>query len=186
MTRIVGTVVLTSTTLVKVQEVGFGTTEKVLVYGRGNEKLTVGGIYAFSDLVEGGKPFRSFKTTEQTKEPIKEASKTLGCIQNSIQCATNSQASCWVMHAFYPKLLLMKGLSLWPGSMAQVATIATAQASTTCLPLCIVTTCLLLITAQTSCVVNLVKSPSCVVDLVIFVTVRIPKRERLPSFSGLL
>ena len=38
MTRIVGTVVLTSTTLVKVQEVGFGTTEKVLVYGRGNEK----------------------------------------------------------------------------------------------------------------------------------------------------
>ena len=37
MTRIVGTVILTSTTLVKVQ-VGIGITEKVLVYGRGNEK----------------------------------------------------------------------------------------------------------------------------------------------------
>ena len=116
MTRIVGTVLLTSSTLVKVQEVGFGVTEKVLVYGRSYERLTVGGIYAFSDLVDGGKPFRSFKTTEKTEVACQGGIQNVGLYTE--QCATNSLASCWVMHAFYPKLLLMKGLSLWPGSMA--------------------------------------------------------------------
>jgi len=75
MANIVGTVVLTSTTLVKVQEVG--NTEKVLVYGRGYERLTVGGIYAFSDLVDGEKPFRSFKTTEKTKVTCQGSNQTI-------------------------------------------------------------------------------------------------------------
>merc|ERR1719450_188683 len=79
-----------------------------------------------------------------------------GYTQNSIQCVTNSQVSCWVMHAFYPKLLLTKGLSLCHGSMALITTIATAQASRTggCPPLCVVTTCLRLITVQSVCQVT--------------------------------
>jgi len=75
MPGIVGTVVLTSTTLVKVQEVG--NTEKVLVYGRGYERLTVGEVYAFSDLVDGEKPFRSFKTTEKTKVTCQGGNQTI-------------------------------------------------------------------------------------------------------------
>jgi len=63
--KISGTLLLATKTLVKVREVG--AKENVLVYGGGNEQLTVGGEYEFSHLIDGDKQFKSYKTTEETK-----------------------------------------------------------------------------------------------------------------------
>jgi len=63
--KIVGTVLKTKTTFVNVLEVG--STQEVCLYGRGNEGLKIGNLYEFTNLEDGGRPLKSFKTTERTK-----------------------------------------------------------------------------------------------------------------------
>ena len=63
--KIVGAVVRTGQTFIKVREVGAA--ENVLVFGRGNSHLTVGKTYQFSHLMDGEKLFKSYKTTSDTQ-----------------------------------------------------------------------------------------------------------------------
>jgi len=65
MMNVVGTVLFTTTSFIKLLEVG--STHDVFLYGRGNESLKIGNKYEITNLVDGGKLFKSFKTTEKTE-----------------------------------------------------------------------------------------------------------------------